>query len=263
MKNLMLALSLVLVAWSSHSISGTEKKFELVELNKVLVPAEGFDDNDNIEVVLDGVLPNACFELDQTLFRLDRKKKIIYLQQKAYVKNIPACESGELTDELSWKVPFSQTLTLGHLDRGEYTLSFLGKTGSVQTRTFKVGAASSGTSVDEALYAPVSGAFIPELIFETPNAEAILTGILSSTCMSVSEEMVEVKKVGDVIIVLPKLQVLKSDDCRDTQTPLQLMIPLGPLTKGRYLLHIRSMSGRAVNKTFTVIEQETNIGGRL
>ena len=149
-----------------------------------------------------------------------------------------------------WPIQFTNLLELGNLKAGTYTVKY--NTGSkVETKTFEVSAAVS-SGIDDFLYAPVSNAFIPELIYSTDSAEVILTGILTNTCMTFNGE-VNVKRMGNVFIVLPKMSLNTFAQCSPTQIPLQSIVSLGAIKKeGRYLVHVRSTTGRSVNKVFTV-----------
>jgi hypothetical protein len=64
---------------------------------------------------------------------------------------------------------------------------------------------------------------------------------------------VNVKRMGNVFIVLPKMSLNTFAQCSPTQIPLQSIVSLGAIKKeGRYLVHVRSTTGRSVNKVFTV-----------
>ena len=159
-----------------------------------------------------------------------------------------------------WPIQYTKSIEIGNLKAGTYTLKFnQGK--KVVSKKFVVTATVS-TGIDDYLYAPISNAFIPELIYSTDNAEVILTGILTNTCMNFNGD-VEVQKVGNVFIVLPKMSLNTFTQCTETQIPLQSIVSLGSIKKeGRYLIHIRSTTGRSVNKVFSVKSTPLDHTGR-
>ena len=223
-----------------------------VAIEEAFIPEKGYDNNDNIEIVLDGKLPNACFELDNTQVLKDQEKKIIEIKQMMKVKDITECLPNHQNHQNipMWPIQYTKSIEIGNLKAGLYTLKFnQGK--KVISKKFIVTTTVS-TGIDNYLYAPVSNAFIPELIYATDNVEVILTGILTNTCMNFNGD-VEVQKVGNVFIVLPKMSLNNIAQCSSTQIPLQSIVSLGSIKKeGRYLIHIRSTTGRSVNKVFSV-----------
>lgn len=231
----------------------TNKTERLLEIEKVFVAPEGFDDNDNVQIVIDGNLPNICFELGKTSVTRDEDGKTLSIAQLTHKKNVLGCEQENMQDELNWKVPFQKELSLGQLPAGNYTIQFNLGSSKFQKRQFVV-KKSTIRNVDDILYAPISSAFIPEMIYETENGEAVLTGILATTCLHLDQDKIKVQKFDDVIVVLPELSISKEAPCLRTPRPLHEIVSLGPLRKGRYLLHVRSMSGLSINKIFTVIK---------
>jgi hypothetical protein len=226
-------------------------------IDNVFVPPMGFDDNDHIQIVLDGRLPNLCFELANSYYHIDQKEKIITVKQFIKKKQIPECQEkhDKLPAYLKWPEPFTTEINLGTLSKGDYKIQFQSSTGAAKEKLFHV-KTSESSSIDEMLYAPISDAFIPELIYETDNGEFILTGIWQNSCLDLKNEDITVQKFSDVFVVLPKMTVTKQAHCFNKQRPLREIVSLGELKQGRYLLHIRSLTGRSVNKIFTVIKND-------
>lgn len=223
-----------------------------VAIEEAFVAPKGYDTNDNVEIIIDGKLPNACFEIYKSNVDVDQKKFEITLQQLVKVKNITECQANHQDHQNipMWPIQYTNRLELGNLKAGTYKVNY--NTGTtVTTKTFEVSATVS-SGIDDFLYAPISNAFIPELIYSTDSAEVILTGILTNTCMNFNGE-VEVQRMGNVFIVLPKMSLNTFTQCSPTQIPLQSIVSLGAIKKeGRYLVHVRSTTGRSVNKVFTV-----------
>lgn len=221
---------------------------------RVFVPS-GYDDNDNIEIVIDGILPNLCYDVLPTEYTLDREHKKIYVHQPARKRDLPQCEKNS-ADSIETKLPmeYSSVLNIGQLDQGVYTVVYM-KDLTHSGETILEVAHATSDKVDDALYAPVSSVFIPDMIVETNAAEAMLTGVLPSNCLSLREEDLIVRRTGNVIVILPILQVPRRGNCTYSPVALDVIAPLGKLEPGRYLLHVRKMVGRSVNKVFTVISK--------
>jgi hypothetical protein len=228
-------------------------------IDHVFVPPVGYDDNDRIQLVLDGKLPNLCFELAQNHFDVNQKEKIITIQQFIKRKQIPECltKNDKLPGYLKWPEPFTTEVHIGTLSEGNYRIRFQSALDSIQERVFQV-KKSSSSSIDEMLYAPISDAFIPEIVYETENGEFVLTGIWQSSCLDLHHEDIQVETFSDVFVVLPKMTVQENTDCFRQQRPLREIVSLGSLKQGRYLLHIRSLTGKSINKVFTVMKSDVD-----
>lgn len=235
-------------------------KVSEVPIEEVFVAPKGYDSNDNIEIIVDGKLPNACYELYKT-----ETKTIgfnIYVKQFIKIKQISECRPENQSQQTTplWPVQFTNRIEIGELQSGLYSIiynsNFIEK-----KKKFEV-TKSVSSSIDDDLYAPVSNAFIPELIYTTSNAEVILTGIMTNTCMSFQGD-VEVIKHSNVFVILPKMTVHRNRPCMSTMEPLQYIVSLGEIKKeGRYLIHVRSTTGRSVNKLFSVKESPFDPSGR-
>ena len=247
----LLATSLVGSAWAS------KLRVEEVALEEVFVVPVGYDSNDNVEIVIDGKLPSACYDLFQTKIIPTPEKNQFLIKQFIRQKHLTECEveHSEHQKQL-FPVQFTTVVSLGELAAGEYRIDYM-KSTTQGFKTFQVSRANA-EGIDDHLYAPVSSAFIPELIYTTPNAQVILTGILESTCMEMNSKEIEVERYGNIFVILPKLKLTTERDCTSIPRPLEQFVSLGAVEPGRYLVHVRSMTGRSVNKTFTVIKKTTD-----
>lgn len=233
-----------------------------VNIEEIFIAPKGYDSNDNIEFIIDGKLPSACYELNKT--ETNKVNNNIYVKQFIKVKEISECrpENQSTSSTPLWPVQFTKRVELGELKAGKYNIIYsINSSSKKQQKTFTV-TRSTSNSIDEELYAPVSNAFIPELIYPTPSAEVILTGILTNTCMSFQGD-VKVIRHDNVFIVLPKMSIHRNRPCMETMEPLQHFVSLGEIKKeGRYLIHVRSTTGRSVNKLFNVKESPFDPSGR-
>lgn len=263
LKNLILS-GLVLVMGSAGFASdtlrylGEERAFEV---QSVFVPPVGYDDNDLIQVVVDGKVTNICWMVSSVKLVPTARAGLFRVETEVTRKDIADCKrtDQELPEYMKWPVQVSNEVALGKLTAGEYTIQFERSQG-VQNVKFKVDPAE-GESVDNNLYAPISDAFMPERIPQSPSAEAILSGVINTNCLSLSPKNIEVLRYDRVIVVLPKLKLQRSSRCRYSPRTINTILNLGAVEPGRYLLHVRSMSGHAINRVFTVTPSPSPVSG--
>jgi hypothetical protein len=229
-------------------------QLEQINVQEVFVPEVGYDNNDNVQVLVDGKLPNLCYDLDKTTSSIDMDKKIITITQYARKKSDSICDLDrrDLPEYMKYPVRYSQDYNLGQLHSGKYKIVFSQQKKLNKSRPLEIKKAPV-SSVDNFIYAPISSAFIPEIIYETNDAQVVLTGIMGSTCLKFSK--IDVITMNDVYIILPKLTYNGNVECQNQPRPIQKIISLGKVEPGRYLIHIRSTSGKAINKVFSVTKR--------
>lgn len=198
---------------------------------------DGFDTNDHVQMVGEGVYSNTCFRPASYDIKVNHAEKKVMLTPKAY-KYDGMC--------LMMLVPYSQTIDLGILKAGRYEViqkdeSSASKLGDVAIRV------AANSSADDYLYAPISQAF-----FQQANGKSklMLTGEFSNTCWKYVETRVDVQK--NVIVVQPVSEMEEGVACIDKVVPFQKEIVMNGVPKGRYLLHIRSTNAKAVNNLIDV-----------
>jgi hypothetical protein len=220
-----------------------------LKIDGILLPHQGFDDNDVIELVIDTHLPNICFRATTPQIKIDETTKIISITAFATKRDLAECQIENLATPYQFPVQYSENLKIGVLSEGKYTIVF-GQTANEQT-FFEVEKASM-TSIDEKLYAPIGQVFVPEMISSKDDVQVILTGVLNNSCMGLLEKNIKVIPQGDVFVILPVLTYLQRSDCQAISRPFQFIISLGKQKIGRYLLHTRSLSGNSINRLFSV-----------
>lgn len=197
---------------------------------------QGYDDNDEIVVMVDGYLPSTCYQLANPKVTTDPSTRIVTVDLKAHV-NTGTC--------FNVPVPFQQEVDLGSLPAGEWRVQ---TTVSSHSTSLAVVAASS-SAPDEHLYAPVDSVTVT---FDKNEGRysAELTGDILATCLSFSET--RVLDQGSVLVVLPILEQTSSE-CQPTSEHFshKILLP-NSLSPGHHLLHIRSLNGRGVNLLFDV-----------
>lgn len=197
----------------------------------------GFDDNDDVVVVLDGHLPNNCYKVSHTEVLKDPVTNQVNVIQ--YARKYPGLCMQAL-------VPFFSEAFLGVLPVGEFKIASPG----AALEKLKVDEATSA-GPDEFLYAPVDSIKIN--YDEVSDVySGILDGRFTNSCMKIKE--VVVADSGKTVEVLPKMELVQSPDgCVDTEVPFSWVVTLPKsMVKGRHLLHVRSLNGKAVNHMFSV-----------
>jgi hypothetical protein len=228
-----------------------------LELEEIFVIENGFDSNDNIEVTVHGQLPTACFKVQDVLIQ---KTQAFEYSIKAFIKrkNLSGC----VNEILNSPVNFSKTITLGELPAGEYTFNY--KRGLDTLKKQMTITPTIGDSIDDNFYAPISSAFIPDLINVTPNAQVVLSGIFHSNCFKLMPQDIKVIKQGNIFIIIPKAKLLSLRVCKTNMYSINQIVNLGEITaEGHYMVHIRSLSGLSVNKVFHVKKRYNPTGNSI
>lgn len=203
----------------------------------------GFDDNDNVQVVLDGELADTCYKLGPTQFKLDAVRQRIYVQQQAYY--YPGAWCAQV------RVPYVQTLNLGILPAGQYELVVQTEDGTVKPAASLPVSLSATRSPDDHLYAPVTEAYLEKSLGALEGRDSFYTlyisGQFNNSCMKFKDVKMNVRQ-NNVIEVLPIVEMDSSRGCTQIMTDFNVGVSLKSVPKGRYLLHIRSLNGQSLNR---------------
>jgi hypothetical protein len=240
--------TVALMAATTHAEPSTPMK-EPLRVNNIFIPTEGFDDNDNVEFVLDGDLKNACFQLGMSSVKIEGNVISVSLESHRADDTYCTQDDAVLPEAIQAPVPFYKEIELGQLKAGQYTLRY--ETASlVVNRTFNVAHAPTN-SQDSLNYAPVQNASIDSIVKIGDNVKLRLTGVLTSSCMHLRDEAL-VSQDGDVVVVQPLVTVDLTSKCLMYLRPFSQDVTVPNLAEGRYLIHIRSMNGRALNRVLSV-----------
>lgn len=252
------AISLFIIIHFNYSLADHETINRIeTKVDKIFVPPTGFDSNDNIQITVTGTLSNQCLQVADTEYLVNQTHKTITVKQFAQKKTFVECKKQTLPLQLQIPSQFTQVVNLGLLDSGSYKIIY----NNNLVRNFDVAQADT-TNTDDEIYAPVSDIFIPEVIYETQNAEVALTGALP-LCLEWKD--VDVTRFDDVIAVMPKVNLIPKVPCSSDNSsivPLEKIVGLGPLNEGKYLIHVRSMNGSGINKIVRVIKSPSPTSGR-
>lgn len=220
----LILLSLILFRTSPAAITEVPQP-----MDKLYIP-EGYDSNDSIQLVAAGEFKNSCYQTGIIQSKVNASKNEITLALTAYLYE-GRC--------LKVEVPFFQTVYLGRINKsGNYKIKD-GYDGRL-LGNIRVGKPSEeGSGTDNTSYATITDAFII-------GNELHLRGLYSNTCLQVKD--IEVRYQKDVLVVLPQLEFLSSSSCAKTELPFELKKTLTDALPEKFLLHVRSMGGQAVNK---------------
>jgi hypothetical protein len=227
MLRLLLLLSALVVTSFAHAQVTVPAGF-----GNLYIPG-GFDSNDNVQIVGEGMFRNSCYRPAAARFRIDRENKVITLAPSAY-QYYGIC--------MEVMLPYDRVMDLGPLEAGEYKVV----QNDEQMATLSV-KTSFITSADEHIYAAISQGFV----FRAENGEYQLglTGELTNSCMYLDHIAVTVEP--NVVVVQPIAKMVERSSCHKGVYEFSRFQKLD-LKPGRYLLHIRSMNAKAVNSLFTV-----------
>ena len=246
--------SLVLVL-SVVGISSAKAKSQIVELPiaRIFVPARGFDDNDSVEAVVDGELPNACYLLEKQSIKVDESSKVITVRQFAIRLGSGTCKEGSEPNspEFITPIPFTETISLGKLDSGDYKIAYYPKPELQSLKAFLVGS-SPVPNLDSLPYAMVTEVSVSDVVTLSKPIQVEIRGILNNSCYHLNEK-IGIETIDNVTVVLPTVTIDRQAACLMFTRPFTAGVTLPPiLSEGRYLVHVRSMNGKSLNRVYTV-----------
>ena len=197
--------------------------------SQVFVP-QGFDSNDQIQIVGAGVFENGCYRPAEASAKVDETAKRITITAAAY-KYAGLCTQMIL--------PFDRVINVGIVPAGDYKIvqsgqsKVLGKLHVDEART---------SDADDFSYAPIKQAFIDNQVGN--KADLIVKGVFPTNCAKIQE--VRVKTDDHVIVAQPIMTVENLSDCAVGYFPFRQVVPV-TVPNGEYLLHVRSMNANSIN----------------
>ncbi len=238
-----LMINLVLITSSAEADSGQDPSLVAAPVEKVFVPL-GFDNNDNVEVVIHGHFPNTCFKIGPSTATVDAAAKTVTISAQAYQYSSLLCAQV--------LVPFIADISLGLMKEGEYTVTVVGFPDLVIAPLI-VGV-STTSNPDDFLYAPAEQATLEKNAqgFDIVKIEGVYPYMFVG-CMNIKEIKVS-EAPGQVIVVQPIAEILDDQFCSPLSSKkfsLEKVIGF-PLTSSEYLIHVRTLSGSSVNRFIEV-----------
>ncbi len=224
-----------------------------IPLDALLAPQEGYDDNDNVEVVIHGNLPNPCYSVGETYAQVDSKKRTIRFKQYANRRTDGICASEEtLPPHMQIIVPFNKQHSLGTLPAAKYTMIYQTEEGDEGKRLLNVDHTTIAT-VDSFSYAIVTGVQTADFFGPNEAVEFTVKGMFNSTCVKFDEEKTKVVKENDVFVVLPITYADENIACAEMLVPFKRTFVVGKAGLGHHLIHVRSLAGQSANHVIEVL----------
>lgn len=207
----------------------------------------GFDDNDDVVVVLSGFFYNTCFKAAPPVVKVNQAAHQIAIEHKIY--SLDQCKNGLMY------IPYTQVVDIGILPAGNYSVVVNDDAGTMQQRSNFVVTVSkpSPYSPDSSLYAQVNEVqFFPAKV-RGQNNRIVLRGTFSNSCVSLATVKVNYSE-GKVAEILPLAKV-SGGDCQLKRTAYLKEVELPGFPDGEVLLHIRSMGGQSLNRVITALDR--------
>lgn len=195
----------------------------------------GFDSNDNVQFVIEGVYRDTCSRPAGTQFKVNPATKTVEVLSYEYRYEGPC---------LDVLVPHDEVVSLGVVADGNYRV--------VQSNGLELGrlqvVKATKSSPDDYLYAPVNAAYLMN-----KNGRVVITvsGAFTNSCMRLAKVVPHVQP--KVISVQPIAEIdHRNGNCVNGNFPFESTVVINKVKAGRYLLHVRSLNGKAVNNLFDI-----------
>lgn len=244
-------LAVNLVSTAKGDEMGLRGQLVEIPVERAYIPKMGYDDNDHIQAIVTGELPNPCYTLGATYTEMAPDAKTVKIHQMAWRQMVGPCASSDLIED---PVPFTSEVNVGTLGAALYNLQFKDSLNNVKARPFLVEKAKTQT-IDNAEYAVVNNVDLDSIVKMGDEVSVTLTGLLTSRCSRI--DSVKVVREDDVLVVLPvvrnKIDLSPTERCERVNVQFKEKVSLGLFKSGEYLLHVRSREGKAVNRVFNVV----------
>jgi hypothetical protein len=217
---------------------------EPAPVEKVFVP-QGFDNNDNVEVVIQGRFPNACMKTGPVSKTIDPATRTIALKPEVYVYRGEPCAQVI--------VPFVQRVTFGTLPEGEWKIIVEGMP-SISPLPLVIEKARSAAP-DDFLYAPVDEVvLLPGTLGS--RQKLVISGnwpqLQASGCFALVEIRTHLGS-DNTLVVQPISQILPASRCprqASRKRVFQGSVLLEKPLLNDSLIHVRTLNGESLNKFF-------------
>lgn len=211
-------------------------------VEKVFV-AQGFDDNDDVELVVHGHFPNTCYKVGPISAEFNAATGLVEISAQSYFYQ------GGCAQVI---VNFTQTVKVGLLPQGTYDLKVNGA-GGLATAPLVITQALTSTP-DDHLYAPVreasvnlqdDGTYAVSIKGEYP--------FMFVGCMVLTEVRTYMSP-GNTLVVLPIAELIDDARCEAQQFSHSFAATksVGVLAPGEYMLHVRVVEGVSLNRFFEI-----------
>lgn len=192
---------------------------------------EGFDTNDSVEIVGEGLFVSSCYKPAHVDVKVDTTAMRIELRPRAYYYDSLCLQA---------IIPYHQVVNVGILPFGRYRVVDANRKEDLGVLNIRL---ATSSSADDFLYAPVSQAFFKQ---EAGKNFLTVSGTFTNSCMRLADVVANVQP--KVITVQPIMEMTEGTLCADGMFPFEEKIEVHGLSaKQRYLVHVRSLNGKSIN----------------
>lgn len=212
-------------------------------IRKIYIPA-GFDDNDLVQIFVEGQFPNNCYQDLPAQFYIDHENQRIYFDVLAYKYDGDCSE----TSKTAWMQP----INLKVLKKGTYKIyretQNLREPNADPMGELSI-AHTNSRRRDDFVYAPVDSMIIKSPRSSPATRKVVIAGTYENNCLELDRENSRITHSKDVIVIQPVTRQIQGKSCQDEETPFveELDLP-GAIPQGRYLFHVRTKDGHSFNK---------------
>lgn len=238
----------VMLLHSLQSLADQRKiQLKSAPIEHVFIP-QGFDDNDNAEVIIQGRFSNACMKTGPVEKQIDSTNKTITLTPKMYVYE------GDFCAQVI--VPFIQRVTFGHLTEGRWTIK-LAENQNIQIQDLNIRRAVTAAP-DDYLYAPVDEVvLLPGQLGS--RQKLVVSGNWPVSPSEICFELREVRAAlgpDNTLVVQPIAEIKAVGQCSSQtsrQRVFQGSVILDKPLLNDSLVHVRVLNGESLNKFYEAL----------
>ncbi len=204
-----------------------------VKITKVFAP-EGYDTDDGVEIMAVAKLPSSCFKLGAVVTQVKPTQEV-WISVKA----------NEFTGKCHTSpTPVPLVISLGRLaHEGVYRIMDASSRDELAKFRVKL-APKSGHGTDEELYPSLVDAY---LTWGGDSVKLVLTGVFADDCQEIKKVVFSTSE--DVLVALPEVDHPEDPKCVKGTFPfLKEFDVKAEVPRKAFLLHVRSMHGRSINK---------------
>jgi hypothetical protein len=227
------------ISWGSAAIAQQVPSLVTAPVDQAFVPL-GFDDNDDVEIVLHGHFPSTCYKVGPVKATVDMELGQILIESKAYEYRSDTCVQALIS--------FTQTIKVGNVVPGSYQIKVVDRP-EATTVPLEV-TESRSPNPDDFLYAPVAATSLDK----TDSGDYTLTisgefPYMYVGCM-VLREVKTYMSPGNTLVVLPVAELTDGRECEPQSVTKRFSATkvIGALAEGDYLVHVRVLEGNSLNR---------------
>lgn len=208
-----------------------------VDVNHVFAP-KGFDENDHIEIIATGFLPDPCHRRPYGVVeKIGNEIKITVKANRSLDTNRPC---------LGMAVPYLVAVPVGPVQKGSYKVTVNEATARPLFAQMEISERDPNVkSIDDYLYANVE-----QVSVDATTRVVSLRGENHTPCLEL-DFIKSISNESNTYALLPVLKKNENVECTDEPAPFEYKYQLpNDLQASKILVHVRSVNGRSVNKVF-------------